>query len=162
MSTAKLIYNGEEFEIPVVQGSEGEIALDIRKLRSTTGLIALDPGYGSTGSCTSAITFINGEEGILRYRGYPIEEISQSASFVEVCYLLIYGERPSQDELVQFQHDLTHHTLLHEDMKKFFEGYHPNSHPMAIMASMMASGVRMSNGWLSSLMDPRSSGAQLP
>ncbi len=139
MTTAKLTYDGKEYELPVVCGSEGETAIDIRKLRAMTGLIALDPGYGSTGSCSSAITFIDGEEGILRYRGYPIEEVAQAASFEEVSYLLIYGERPTPEQLAAFKHDLTHHTLLHEDMKKFFEGYHPNAHPMAIMAAMMAS-----------------------
>ena len=139
MGTAKLTYDGKEYELPVVEGSEGEIAIDVRKLRAQTGLITLDSGYGSTGSCTSAITFINGEEGILRYRGYPIEEIAQNAKFSEVCYLLIYGERANKEELATFTDELTRHTLLHEDMKKFFEGYHPNSHPMAIMASMMSS-----------------------
>jgi citrate synthase len=139
VTTAKLTFDGKVFEIPVVRGSEGETAIDIRKLRAQTGLIALDPGYGSTGSCTSAITFIDGEKGILRYRGYPIEEIAANANFSEVCYLLIYGERPDGTELAKFKHALTTHTLLHEDMKKFFEGYPPNAHPMGIMAAMMAS-----------------------
>jgi len=139
VSTAKLTYNGTEHELPVVAGTEGEIGIDVTALRKNTGLITLDPGYGSTGSCTSAITFINGEQGILRYRGYPIEEIAANARFSEVCYMLIYGERPETVELARFKEDLTHHTLLHEDMKKFFEGYPPNAHPMAIMAAMMAS-----------------------
>ena len=139
MTTAKLTFDGQEYELPVVRGTEGETAIDIRKLRASTGLIALDPSYGNTGSCTSSITYINGEKGILRYRGYPIEQIAQRAKFSEVCYLLLNGERPTGPQLAEFRDDLTHHTLLHEDMKKFFEGYHPNAHPMAIMAAMMAS-----------------------
>ncbi len=139
VSTAKLIYDGKEHELPVVVGSEGEVGIDVVALRKNTGLITLDPAYGSTGSCKSGITFINGEKGILRYRGYPIEDIAANASFSEVCYMLIYGERAVGDKLAKFQDDLTHHTLLHEDMKKFFEGYPPNAHPMAIMAAMMAS-----------------------
>ena len=139
MSTAKLTYDGIEHELPVVTGSEGEIGIDVTALRKNTGLITLDPAYGSTGSCTSGITYINGEKGVLRYRGYPIEEIAANARFSEVCYMLIYGERPQTTELARFKEDLTHHTLLHEDMKKFFEGYPPNAHPMAIMAAMMAS-----------------------
>ena len=139
MSKAKLSYNGTDYELPVVTGTEGEIGIDVTALRKNTGLITLDPGYGSTGSCTSGITFINGEQGILRYRGYPIEEIAANARFSEVCYMLIYGERPQTPELARFKEELTHHTLIHEDMKKFFEGYPPNAHPMAIMAAMMAS-----------------------
>ncbi len=139
MGTAKLIYEGREIELPVITGSEGEIGVDIGRLRKDTGLVTLDEGYGNTGSCRSAITFIDGEKGILRYRGYPIEEVAQAATFVEVCYLLIHGERPTPDQLEHYRHELTHHTLLHEDMKKFFEGFPPSAHPMAIMASMVAS-----------------------
>lgn len=140
MSSAKLTYEGTDYELPIVEGSEGERALDISKLRSETGgVITLDNGYANTGSCQSDITFINGEEGILRYRGYPIEQLASEASFVEVCYLLIYGELPTRDELEDFRHKLTYHSLLHEDMKKFFEGYPPSAHPMAILSSMVAS-----------------------
>ncbi len=139
MATAKLVWDGKEFEFPVVEGSEGERAIDIRKLRDRTGLITLDPGYGNTGACTSAITFIDGDQGILRYRGYPIEQIAGNAKFVEISYLLIYGKWPTHDEIHAFANDLTRHTLLHEDMKKFFEGYPKSAHPMSIMASMMAS-----------------------
>ena len=138
MSTAKLIYEGREIELPVVVGSEGEIGIDVSKLRAQTGLVTLDDGYGNTGACESAITFIDGEKGVLRYRGYPIEQVAQNATFVEVCYLLIYGERPSPEQLYSFRDELTHHTLLHEDMKKFFESFQPSAHPMAIMASMVA------------------------
>jgi citrate synthase len=139
MSNAKLIYGGKETELPVIVGTEGEAAVDIGSLRAKTGLITLDPGYGNTGSCTSAITFIDGEKGILRYRGYPIEQVATRARFTEVCYLLIYGKRPSREELSDFRSLMTRHTLLHEDMKKFYEGYPSGAHPMAIMAAMFAS-----------------------
>ncbi len=139
MTTAKLTYDGKDYEFPVVEGSEGERGIDIGKLRKDTGLVTLDPGYGNTGSCESAITFIDGEKGILRYRGYPIEEIAERARFTEVCYLLIYGKRPDADELSKFRRDMTVHTLLHEDMKKFYEGYPAGAHPMAIMAAMISS-----------------------
>ena len=139
MSTAKLIVKGQEYEFETIEGSEGEVGIDMTKLRAQTGVISMDPGFGNTGSCTSAITFINGEEGILRYRGYPIEQLAENSSFVEVSYLLIYGELPTAEQLSDFEHNLTHHTLLHEDMKKFFEGYPPSAHPMAIMSAMSIS-----------------------
>ncbi|MDX1581977.1 MAG: citrate synthase [Thermoanaerobaculia bacterium] len=139
MSTAKLNLEGQDHELPVIEGTEGEKAVDISKLRATTGTITLDSGYGNTGSCKSAITFINGEEGILRYRGYPIEELAENASFVEICYLLIYGELPDRAELEAFDDLLTRHSLIHEDMKKFFEGFPPSAHPMAILSAMIAS-----------------------
>jgi citrate synthase len=139
MSTAKLILDGKEYELEVLVGSEGEVGIDIRKLRKQTGAVTFDPGYGNTGSCKSAITFIDGEKGILRYRGYPIEELAVSSSFIDVCYLLIYGSLPSRTQLEGFGDSLTRHTLLHEDMKKFFEGYSPSAHPMAILSSMVAS-----------------------
>jgi citrate synthase len=136
---AKLLYAGKEYELPVVEGSEGERGLVIADLRKDTGLITLDPGYGNTGSCQSAICFIDGDKGILRYRGYPIEQLAERARFTEVCYLLIYGERPTGEQLRQFREKINVHTLLHEDMKKFYEGYPPGAHPMAIMAAMVAS-----------------------
>ncbi|MBX2802605.1 MAG: citrate synthase [Myxococcales bacterium] len=139
MSSAKLVFEGREIDLPVIRGTEGEIGIDVSKLRKETGLITLDDGYGNTGSCQSAITFIDGEKGILRYRGYPIEQIAERAQFTEVCYLLINGHRPTNEQLSKYRNDLTHHTLLHEDMKKFFEGYPPSAHPMAIMAAMVAS-----------------------
>jgi len=139
MSTAKLVYEGREIELPVVVGSEGEIGVDVAKLRKELGLITLDPGYGNTGSTESAITFIDGERGVLRYRGYPIEQVAAHASFNEVSYLLIEGERPTDQQLKDFERELTYHSLLHEDMRKFFEGYPPSAHPMAIMAAMVAS-----------------------
>lgn len=139
MATAKLVYDGKEHTLPVIEGSEGERAIDIRNLRKDTGLISYDDGYGNTGSCSSSITFIDGEKGILRYRGYPIEQVAEHARFTEVCYLLIYGKRPSLDELQGWRRQMTMHTLIHEDMKKFYEGYPPGAHPMAIMAAMVAS-----------------------
>jgi citrate synthase len=139
MATAKLVYDGKEYALPIIEGTENERAIDVRNLRKDTGLITYDDGYGNTGSCSSAITFIDGEKGILRYRGYPIEQIAEHARFTEVCYLLIYGKRPSLDELQQWRRQMTMHTLIHEDMKKFYEGYPAGAHPMAIMAAMVAS-----------------------
>ena len=137
MKDAKLILDSTEYELPVVVGSEGEVAVDVRSLRKQSGAITYDPGYGNTGSCESAITFIDGEKGILRYRGYPIEQIAASSRFSEVSYLLVYGRLPNQKEYDDFRHRLTYHTLIHEDMKKFFEGYSMTGHPMAILASMV-------------------------
>ncbi len=140
MSThAKLTYEGKEYTLPVVEGTEGERAVDVSQLRQSSGLVALDPSFGNTAATESSITFIHGEEGILRYRGYPIEQVAERGRFTEVCYLLIYGERPSPEKLREFRKRLTYHTLLHEDMKKFFEGYPANAHPMAMLAAMFAS-----------------------
>jgi len=136
---AKLTLDGKEYELPLVVGTENEVGIDISQLRSTTGAITIDSGYANTGSCHSGITFIDGEKGILRYRGYPIEQIAEKASFVEVCYLLIYGKLPNIAELEKFEEDLTYHSLIHEDMKKFFEGFPPSAHPMAILSAMIAS-----------------------
>ncbi len=136
MSIAKLILDGQEYEFPLVIGAEGEVGIDIVSLRGQTGAITLDPGYGNTGSCQSTITFIDGEKGILRHRGYSIEELARLSSFVEVSFLLIYGHLPNAQELADFEHELTYHSLLHEDMKKFFEGYPPTAHPMAILSAM--------------------------
>ncbi|MEL7061381.1 MAG: citrate synthase [Acidobacteriota bacterium] len=139
MSTAKLHLDGNEYELPTVVGTEGEVGIDITSLRSKSSRITLDPGYGNTGSCQSAITFIDGEKGILRYRGYPIEQIAEHSSFPEVCYLLLEGELPNREQLDDFVDGLTYHSMIHEDMKKFFEGYPPTAHPMAILSSMVAS-----------------------
>ncbi|MCC6549313.1 MAG: citrate synthase [Ignavibacteriaceae bacterium] len=139
MDSAKLTLNGKEYDLPVLVGSEQEVAIDITQLRAQTGAITLDDGYGNTGSCKSAITFIDGDKGILRYRGYPIEELANKSSFIEVAYLLIYGELPTVDQLDQFKHDLTHHSLLPEDMKKMFEGFTSSAHPMGVLSSMVAS-----------------------
>ncbi len=139
MNNAKLILNEKEYELPVIVGSENEIGIDISKLRAQSGAITSDSGYGNTGSCQSAITFINGEKGILRYRGYNIEELAEKSSFVEVSFLLIYGHLPNKEELSNFKYRLTHHSLIHEDMKKFFEGFPPTAHPMGILSAMVSS-----------------------
>jgi citrate synthase len=137
--TAKVALDGAEVELPLVIGTEGEVGIDIAALRATTKAITLDPGYGNTGACLSAITFIDGERGILRYRGYPIEDLAGRTRFTEICYLLIYGHLPSTAELDAFREKLTRHSLIHEDMKKFFEGFPSTAHPMAILSSMVAS-----------------------
>ena len=137
--TAKIEIKGQSFELPLVTGTENEVGIDIKTLRAATGAITLDPGFKNTGSTKSAITFLDGEKGILRYRGYPIEQLADKASFLEVAYLLIYGELPSQTELDAFIDSITKHTLVHEDMKQFFEAYPPKAHPMGILASMVCS-----------------------
>lgn len=138
MSTAKLILDGKEYELPVTVGTEGEHAIDVRKLRADTGYITLDPGYGNTGSCLSAITFIDGERGILRYRGYPIEELAASARFPEVCYLVIYDHLPNQAELNEWRRQLTMNSFIHEGMVSFLDRFPQTAHPMAVLAAMIA------------------------
>lgn len=133
----KLKYDDKELNLPTVVGSEGEIGVDISKLRSTTNLITLDEGYVNTGSTSSAITYLNGETGILRYQGYPIEVLAQQCDFVEVSYLLIYGELPSQQELHDFRMSIRRHTMLHEDMRSFYNGFPRDAHPMAILSSVV-------------------------
>ncbi len=135
----RLTLDGKEYELPVTVGSEGEVGLDISQLRAKSGAITFDPGYGNTGACESAVTFIDGEAGILRYRGYPIEEIAGRAEFTEICYLLIYGHLPTREELKAFEDRLTRHSMIHEDMKKFFEGFPSSAHPMAMLSSMVVS-----------------------
>jgi citrate synthase len=136
---AKLVLDGVETELPVTVGSEGEVGIDISKLRAQTGAITLDQSFANTGACESAITYIDGEQGILRYRGYDIEALAENASFPEVCRLLIYGNLPTRPEREEFRRRLTRHTLVHEDMKKFFEGFSPSAHPMVILSAMIAS-----------------------
>lgn len=136
---AKIELDGKVFEFPVVEGTENEKAIDITKLRGLTGYVTLDSGYKNTGATTSAITFLDGEEGILRYRGYPIEQLAEKATFLEVAYLLIYGELPTQTELDSFTNSITKHTLVHEDMKQFFEAYPAKAHPMGVLSSMICS-----------------------
>ncbi len=138
MGNAKLILGDKEIELPLVTGSENEVGIDISRLREQAGAITLDDGYGNTGSCRSAITFIDGDRGILRYRGIPIEELEQ-ARFTEVAFLLIYGHLPNAAELATWREKLTRHSLLHEDMKKFFEGFPATAHPMAMLSAMVAS-----------------------
>ncbi|GAB5440550.1 MAG: citrate synthase [Fuerstiella sp.] len=139
MSTASLTLDGKTYELPVITGTEGEVGIDIAKLRSESGAITVDPGFTSTGSCKSAITYIDGENGVLRYRGYPIEQLAEKSDFVEVAWLLLYGELPTADQLTRFRAQLTYHSMIHEDMKKFFEGFPNNAHPMAILSAMVAS-----------------------
>jgi len=135
---AKLELDGKVYEFPVIEGSENEKAIDISKLRGTTGYITLDPGFKNTGSTKSGITFLNGEEGILQYRGYPIEQLAEKAEFLEVAYLLIYGELPTTTEYAEFKENITKHTLVHEDMRLFFEAYPAKAHPMGILAASLS------------------------
>lgn len=139
--------DGKSIELPVVVGSENEHAVDISDLRAKTGYITLDDSYGNTGSCYSSITFIDGEQGILRYRGIPIDELAQKSSFVETSYLLIYGKLPTQTELDSFNFKLTHHTLIHEDMKRFYDGFPRDAHPMAILASVVSACYTFYQDW---------------
>lgn len=139
MEAARLSLDGKDYELPTLVGSEGEVGIDISSLRAKSNAITLDPGFGNTGSCRSAITFIDGEMGILRYRGYPIEQLAEKASFSEVSYLLIYGELPNRQQVTEWRKKLTYHSMIHEDMKKFFEGFPPTAHPMAILSSMVSS-----------------------
>ena len=135
MSNAKLILEDQTIELPIIEGSEGEKGIDVTNLRTETGYITFDPAYGNTGSCTSDITFIDGEQGILRYRGIPIEQLAEKSSFVEVCFLLIYGKLPTQDELNKFRYEIRYHSMIHEDFKRLFDGYPMNAHPMGVLAS---------------------------
>ena len=135
--TIKLVYGKKEYELPIIEGSEGERAVDISQLRATTGLITLDPGYANTGSCTSAITFMNGEKGILRYRGIPVEELAEKATFKETVYLLINGRLPDRSELTRFSILLNDNSLVHEDMRAFYENFPRSSHPMGILSAMV-------------------------
>jgi citrate synthase len=136
---AELHYNGKIYEIPVVTGTENESAIDISKLRSESGLITLDRGFKNTGSCESSITFLNGEEGALRYRGYSIEELAEKSTFLEVAYLLIYSELPTQDELDLFVKDISEHSLVHEDVRSILDGFPSKAHPMGVLSSLVSS-----------------------
>ena len=133
---ASISYNGKTFEFPVVEGTEKELAIDIKSLRSATGMITLDPGYKNTGSCESAITFLDGEKGILRYRGYSIEELAEKADFLEVAYLLIFGELPNQEQLHQFHEDIKAESHVDEEMKKIIDAFPKSAHPMGVIASL--------------------------
>jgi citrate synthase len=137
---AKIIFpDGQSFDFPVLTGSEHEKGIDISSLRKQTGYITLDPGFVNTGSCESSITFLDGEKGVLRYRGYPIEELAEKSSFIEVAYLLINGELPKKDQLEIFTNRINLHSMIHEDMRHFFEGFSQNSHPMVILSAMISS-----------------------
>src|SRR6187402_1817324 len=138
-ATAQLIIDDKTYDFPVIEGTEGEKAIDISKLRDLTGHVTLDIGYKNTGATKSAITFLDGELGVLKYRGYPIEQLAEKSTFLEVAYLLIYGTLPTTVELSDFQSLISRHTLIHEDMKKFLDGYPSKSHPMAQLASLVCS-----------------------
>jgi citrate synthase len=137
--TAELKLNGNTFSLPIVEGTENEKAIDIAKLRDQTGYLTLDSGFKNTGATKSAITFLDGEKGILKYRGYGIEELAEKSTFLEVAYLLIYGSLPNQTQIEDFQHQISRHTLVHEDMKKFFDGFPSKSHPMGQLSSLVCS-----------------------
>src|SRR3954454_12316389 len=133
-----LRYPGGELPLPVVPSTEGADGIDTSKLLSTTGKVALDIGFVNTASCTSAITYIDGDAGILRYRGYPIDQLAEQSTFLEVTYLLIYGELPTAEELEAFDQRIRRHTLLHEDMKQFFNGFPRDAHPMPVLSSAVS------------------------
>ena len=136
---ASLIIDDKTYELPIITGTENEQAIDISKLRDQSGFITLDSGFKNTGSTKSAITFLDGEKGVLRYRGYPIEQLAERSSFIEVAYLLIYGELPTVKQLDDFQAEIGRHTLVHEDMKHFFDGFPSKSHPMGQLCSLICS-----------------------
>ena len=136
---AELHYDGKVYEIPVVIGTENENAIDISKLRGKSGLITLDRGFKNTGSCESAITFLDGEEGVLRYRGYSIEELAEKSTFLEVAFLLIYSELPSREELDAFTKDISEHSLVHEDVRSILDGFPSKAHPMGVLSSLVSS-----------------------
>ena len=135
---ARIVYDGKDIEIPVVEGTEQERGLDISKLRAQTGLITLDEGYVNTGSTQSAITFLDGEAGMLRYRGYPVEVVAENCEFLEVAWLLIYGELPTSSQLAEFRSNIKRHTMLHEAMRRFYDGFPRDAHPMAILSSVVS------------------------
>lgn len=145
MSEAKLVgnatldYNGNSYPLPVFEGTEGERGVDISKLREQTGLITLDYGYKNTGSCKSEITYLDGEHGILRYRGYPVEVLAEKCRFTEVAYLLVHGHFPSREEATAFSSLLNEHSMIHEDMRRFFHNFPEHAHPMAILSAMVVS-----------------------
>ncbi len=147
---AKLIIGEKEYELPIIVGTEKEHALDITRLRAQSGYITLDDGYMNTGSCQSAITFIDGEKGILRYRGYNIEELAEKSTFLEVAYLLLFGELPTKEQFEKFKSNITRHTMIHEDLKRLYDGFPKDSHPMAILSSMILS----LSGYYNDQMDP--------
>ncbi len=133
---ATLELDGKKYEFPVIVGSENEVGIDINKLRDLSGAITMDPGYKNSGSCTSEITFLDGEEGILRYRGYAIEDLADKANFLEVAYLIIFGELPTQQQLTQFENDIRKYTLVNEEMKNIIDGFPKTAHPMGVLSSL--------------------------
>ena len=136
--TAEIILDGKAYQYPTIEGSEGEKAIDIAKLRDETSYITIDSGYKNTGATKSAITFLDGELGILRYRGYSIEDLAEKANFLEVAYLLIYGELPTSEQYNKFENDIRTHTIVNEDMRRIFDGFPVNAHPMGVMSSLVS------------------------
>lgn len=157
VKSAQLNINGDSFELPVVEGSEHELAIDIGKFRGQSGVITLDRGFKNTGSTTSAITYLNGEEGILRYRGYSIEDLAAKSNFLEVAYLLIYGDLPSREEFDSFNAKIKYHTLVHEDIKTILTGFPSNAHPMGVLSSLVTSLT----AFYPESLDPNRSGEQV-
>ena len=140
--TAILEVDGKKYEFPLIEGTENEIAIDIKSLRAATGgVTTLDPGYKNTGACESAITFLNGEEGVLRYRGYAIEDLAEKADFLEVCYLLIFGELPTKEKLDKFHTDIKAQSVVDEDVKKILDGFPKAAHPMGVLSSLTSALV---------------------
>lgn len=137
--TAELTIDGKTYSLPIFTGTENEVAIDIGKLRDQSGVVTLDPGYKNTGATKSAITYLDGDNGILRYRGYSIEELAEKSTFIEVAYLLIFGELPGKDQLLRFRSDIKTHTLVHEDVKKILDGFPSSAHPMGVLASLFCS-----------------------
>jgi len=135
-NTAILEFNGKRYEFPVIVGTEDEVAIDIDKLRGETGAITMDPGYKNSGSCKSEITFLDGEQGILRYRGYSIEDLAEKSNFLEVSYLLIFGELPTSRQIEKFENDIRKYTLVNEEMKNIIDGFPKTAHPMGVLASL--------------------------
>lgn len=138
-NTAEIKIDGQSYELPVIEGTEQEKAIDISKLRGQSGVITIDPGFKNTGSTKSEITFLDGEKGILRYRGYSIEDLAEKSSFLEVSYLLVYGELPTAEEFAEFKKKITNHSLVHEDIKKILEGFPSTAHPMGVLSSLVCS-----------------------
>lgn len=156
-NTVQMIVDGKTYEFPVVTGSENEKALDISKLRSSTGYITLDNGFANTGACLSAITYLDGENGILRYRGYPVEQIAEHCSFVETAYLLINGELPNKNQLDNFSNSFTKQAALHKNMTKLFDGYPKTGHPMGLLSAIVSS----MSGYYPELLNPNPSADEI-
>lgn len=151
--TATITVDGKSYELPLIVGTENEVAIDISSLRSQSGIITLDQGFKNTGSCNSAITFLDGELGILSYRGYPIEQLAEKSTFLEVSYLLIYGELPTAAELEKFSSSVTRHTMVNEDIKKILDGFPSSAHPMGVLSSL----VNAQTAFYPSSLDPNRS-----
>ncbi len=156
-NSAQINVDGNSYELPVIEGTENEKAIDISKLRGQSGIITIDPGFKNTGSTKSAITFLDGEKGILRYRGYSIEELAEKSSFMEVSYLLIYGELPTAEQYAQFRKDITLHTMVHEDVKKILEGFPSVAHPMGVLSSLVCAQT----AFYPESLDPNRSGEEV-